>query len=182
MKVEKPEGNEAVVLGGGCFWCIEAAFNMVEGVVLAEPGYAGGDTPHPTYNQVCGEDTGHAEVVRVEFDPARISLEGVLKVFFTVHDPTTLNRQGADVGAQYRSVILTTSEEQKTRVERFIEEIRPAYGNPVVTEVRALETFWPAEEYHRDYFTKNPTQPYCQVVIAPKLTKLKKLREGGGTG
>ncbi len=180
--MEKTEGHEAVVLGGGCFWCIEAAFAMVEGVVSAEPGYAGGDTPHPTYNQVCGSVTGHAEVVRVEFDPARVSLEEVLRVFFTVHDPTTLNQQGADVGAQYRSIVLTTSEEQKERVERYIDDIHPAYVKPIVTEVRELEDFWPAEEYHKDYFAKNPAQPYCQVVITPKLAKLKKLKKGGSPG
>ena len=177
--MEKPENGEEIVLGGGCFWCIEAAFAMLDGVVRAEPGYSGGGVPDPTYNQVCGGDTGHAEVVRVEFDLGRVSLEEVLEVFFTVHDPTTPNRQGADVGTQYRSVIFTSSDEQKARVESFVDGIRAAYEQPVVTEVRGPETFWPAEEYHRDYFAKNPALPYCRVVIAPKLDKLKKLQGGG---
>jgi peptide-methionine (S)-S-oxide reductase len=165
--------REEIVFGGGCFWCVEAAFSMVEGVVGATPGYTGGTTPAPTYDVVCGGKSGHAEVVRVEFDPSRVSLEELLEVFFTVHDPTSLNRQGADVGTQYRSVILYTSEEQRARVESFMQEMGPRYGQPVVTELKELETFWPAEDYHRDYYASNPHQPYCRVVIAPKLAKLR---------
>lgn len=174
----KPGRNETIVFGGGCFWCIEAAFEMVEGVNRTTPGYTGGSAADPTYDQVCGGLTGHAEAVLVEFDPGRVSLEDLLEVFFTVHDPTTLNRQGADVGTQYRSIILFDSEEQRARVESYLEEIRPRYSRTVVTEVKELETFWPAEEHHRDYFLRNPLQPYCQAVIAPKLEKLRKKRAG----
>jgi peptide-methionine (S)-S-oxide reductase len=161
-----------IVLGGGCFWCVEAAFEMVEGVTRTTPGYSGGTTSHPSYDEVCGGLTGHAEAVKVEYDPSVVTLEQLLEVFFTVHDPTTLNRQGADVGTQYRSIILYTSEEQRAQVDSYLEEMRPRYSGPVVTEVRELETFWPAEEHHHDYYAKNPRQPYCRVVIAPKLEKL----------
>lgn len=173
----EPGGRAEIVLGGGCFWCVEAAFGMVEGVTRVTPGYSGGTVPDPSYEGVCGGLTGHAEVVKVEYDPSTVTLEELLEVFFTVHDPTTLNRQGADVGTQYRSIILYTSEEQRAQVEGLLEELRTRYDRPVVTEVRELETFWPAEEYHRDYYRKNPRQPYCRVVIAPKLEKLA--RRGG---
>jgi peptide-methionine (S)-S-oxide reductase len=176
--MDKPGRREEIVFGGGCFWCVEAAFQTIKGVSRATPGYTGGTAANPSYDEVCGGLTGHAEVVRVEFDPAKASLEELLEVFFTVHDPTTLNRQGADVGTQYRSVILFTSEEQRARVEGFIEEIESRYDRPIVTEVKELETFWPAEEYHHEYFVKNPHQPYCRVVIAPKLDKLAKQRAG----
>lgn len=172
--------REEIVFGGGCFWCVEAAFGMVEGVVSATPGYTGGTTPAPTYDVVCGGSSGHAEVVRVKFDPSRVTLEELLEVFFTVHDPTSLNRQGADVGTQYRSIILYTSEEQRARVESFMEELGGRYDKPVVTELAELETFWPAEDYHHDYYTQNQHQPYCRVVIAPKLAKLREAPEGGG--
>ncbi len=171
--MNKQGRHEEIVLGGGCFWCVEAAFEMVEGVTRTTPGYTGGSAPDPSYDEVCGGLTGHAEAVRVEFDPEKVTLEELLEVFFAVHDPTTLNRQGADVGTQYRSIILFTSEAQRAQVESFLEEIRPRYARPVVTETRELETFWPAEEYHHDYFVKNPRQPYCRVVIAPKLEKLR---------
>ncbi len=168
----EPGGRAEIVLGGGCFWCLEAAFVMVEGVTGVTPGYSGGAAPDPSYHQVCGGLTGHAEVVRVEYDPAAVTLEELLEVFFAVHDPTTLNRQGADVGTQYRSIILYASEEQRAQVEGFLEEVRSRYRRPVVTEVRELETFWPAEEHHRGYYANNPHQPYCRAVIAPKLEKL----------
>ena len=166
-------GREEIVLGGGCFWCVEAAFETVEGVSRVTPGYAGGSKDHPSYEEVCGGRTGHAEVVRVEFDPGRVSLEELLEVFFTVHDPTTPDRQGADVGTQYRSIILVGSAGQRTRVEAYIDRVRPRYADPVVTEVGVLAAFWPAEEYHRGYFSKNPGRPYCRAVIAPKLEKLR---------
>ena len=171
--MKKTDRREDIVFGGGCFWCVEAAFSMIEGVVSATPGYTGGTTSAPTYDVVCGGSSGHAEVVRVEFDPSRVTLEELLEVFFTIHDPTSLNRQGADVGTQYRSIILYASEEQRARVESFLEEIGPRYDKPVITELKELETFWPAEDYHRDYYASNPHQPYCRVVIAPKLAKLR---------
>jgi len=167
------EKRETIVLGGGCFWCTEACFNLVDGVIEAAPGYAGGSAPNPTYEQVCRGRTGHAEVVSVEFDPEQLGLDDVLEVFFASHDPTLLNRQGADVGTQYRSVILYTSEDQKHEVERFIEEAQKAYDRPIVTEVKELEEFYPAEEYHQRYFEKNPGQGYCRVVVAPKVAKIK---------
>lgn len=168
------DDHETVVLGGGCFWCTEALLDTVAGVLRATPGYAGGWAENPTYRQVCDGTTGHAEVVEVEYDPEVVSLEDVLEVFFASHDPTSLNRQGDDVGTQYRSIVLYGSEEQRERVERFIDGIRGAYDRPVVTEVKRLERFWPAEEYHRKYFERNPDQPYCRAVISPKLAKLRK--------
>jgi methionine-S-sulfoxide reductase len=172
--MEKNNHHEKIVLGGGCFWCTEAILNTLEGVVRATPGYAGGFTPDPTYRQVCDGATGHAEVVEVEFDPEVISLEDILDIFFASHDPTSLNRQGADVGTQYRSAILYDSEEQKERVEAFIPGVAKDYSMPIVTEVNKLERFYPAEEYHQRYFERNPDQPYCRAVISPKLAKLRK--------
>jgi methionine-S-sulfoxide reductase len=166
--------TETIVLGGGCFWCVEACIGLIEGVVEVTPGYAGGFTVNPGYKEVCSGTTGHAEVVRVAFDPGRISLEDILDVFFTAHDPTTLNRQGADVGTQYRSVILTTSPGQKHRVEEYVEKIRADYTVPVVTEVAELGDFYPAEDHHRRYYDSNKRQPYCRMVIAPKVEKVKK--------
>lgn len=166
--------HETIVLGGGCFWCIEAVFNTVVGVLRATPGYAGGWAEDPTYRQVCDGATGHAEVVEVEFDPEVISLEEVLEVFFAAHDPTSLNRQGADVGTQYRSVILYNSQEQRAAVESFISRIAKDYDRPIVTEVKELERFYPAEEYHQRYYERNPSQPYCRMVISPKLEKLRR--------
>ena len=164
--------RETIVLGGGCFWCTEACFNLVEGVLDIMPGYAGGTTKNPDYKSVCGGLTGHAEVVAVDYDPASVSLPRLLEVFFESHDPTTLNRQGGDVGSQYRSIILYTTEEQEAEIYRFLEELSREYSKPVVTGVKPLDTFYPAEEYHRRYFEKNPGAGYCQAVVAPKVHKV----------
>jgi methionine-S-sulfoxide reductase len=164
--------RESIVLGGGCFWCIEACFNLVDGVIEVMPGYAGGTSECPDYKSVCGGLTGHAEVVSVDYDPARVSLRELLEVFFASHDPTTRNRQGGDVGSQYRSIILYTTEEQEAEIYRFLEELSKDYSKPVVTEVKPLEVFHPAEEYHRRYFEKNPDAGYCQAVVAPKVHKV----------
>ncbi|MBN1170009.1 bifunctional methionine sulfoxide reductase B/A protein [Candidatus Micrarchaeota archaeon] len=165
----------SIILGGGCFWCIEAVFKIVPGVLSVTPGYAGGTTENPTYEQLCTGKTGHAEVVEVKYNPNRLSLEKIAEVFFAAHDPTTLNRQGNDVGTQYRSIILYNSKEQKNVLEKLIKEIRADYEAPIVTELVPLEAFYPAEDYHKDYFEKNPQQTYCQVVIAPKINKIQKL-------
>lgn len=164
------------VFGGGCFWCTEAVFSMLRGVEAVAPGYAGGEHPNPSYKDVSSGRSGHAEVVRVEFDPAQISYRDLLTVFFASHDPTTLNRQGNDVGPQYRSIILYTTEEQKQAAEEFIHEVdgSSAEGDPVVTEVVPLTEFYPAEEEHIEFYKRNPTQAYCQLVISPKLDKVKK--------
>jgi peptide-methionine (S)-S-oxide reductase len=169
--------NEQVaIFGGGCFWCVEAVFNRLEGVKKAESGYMGGQVENPTYRQVCGGDTGHAEVVQVVFDPAQISYRDLLEVFFSVHDPTTLNRQGNDVGEQYRSVIFYTTPEQEAEAEKVIAELNAAkaFPEPIVTSVEPAETFYVAEDYHQLYYDNNATQPYCQLVIAPKLRKFEK--------
>lgn len=166
--------HQDIVLGGGCFWCMEAVFNTLKGIIKATPGYAGGIIMNPNYKEVCGGGTGHAEVVSVEYDPAEISLEDILEVFFLTHDPTSLNQQGADIGTQYRSIILYTSEEQKERVEAFIDGIKKNYDKPVVAEVKPLERFYPAEEYHRRYYERNKNLPYCRLIISPKLEKLRK--------
>lgn len=172
--MENKENRETIVLGGGCFWCTEAVLSTLAGVLTVTPGYAGGYTADPTYRQVCNGTTGHAEVVEVEFDPRAIPLEDLLEIFFASHDPTSPNRQGADVGTQYRSTILYTSQEQKDRVERFIAAAAQDYPRPIVTEVKELERFYPAEEHHHAYYEKNPEQPYCRAVISPKLAKLRK--------
>jgi peptide-methionine (S)-S-oxide reductase len=168
--------EEKIVLGGGCFWCIEAVFSRVRGVSSAISGYAGGSVKEPTYEQVCSGKTGHAEVTQVTFDPAEISLEDILRIFFSVHDPTTLNRQGNDMGTQYRSVILYSNEKQKETVEKIMQEIEgeKIYEGKIVTELKPLEKFYPAEEYHQHYFQKNPDAAYCQIVIAPKVGKFRK--------
>jgi peptide-methionine (S)-S-oxide reductase len=163
-------------VGGGCFWCVEAVFETFEGVHSVVSGFAGGKTPNPTYEQVCSGATGHAEVVQIEFDPSKITFEQLLEIFWATHDPTTPNRQGADTGTQYRSIILTHDEEQKQIAERSRTAAAKRFSDPVVTEVVPLKTFFPAEEYHQDYFKKNPNAPYCAYVIAPKLQKLQKLR------
>lgn len=167
---------EHATLAGGCFWCLEAVFTELEGVHGVRSGYAGGHVANPTYEQVCTGQTGHAEVVEVAFDPAIISFGDLLDVFFGIHDPTTLNRQGHDVGSQYRSAIFYASEAQKTEAEDKIAELSAAglWPNPIVTEVAKLDTFYAAEDYHRDYFARNPDQPYCQGVIAPKVAKFRK--------
>jgi peptide-methionine (S)-S-oxide reductase len=166
---------ETVTLGGGCFWCLEAAFDQLQGVVDVVSGYSGGLLPNPTYKQVCTGNTGHAEVVQITFDPQAISLQDILCVFFTIHDPTTLNRQGADVGPQYRSVIFYHSSQQQATAEQMIAELNSAhvFGKPIVTQVVPFEMFYPAEDYHQEYFANNPNQGYCRVVIAPKVAKFR---------
>jgi peptide-methionine (S)-S-oxide reductase len=169
--------SEAVaVLGGGCFWCLEAVFKELHGVRAVKSGYAGGHTEFPTYPQVCSGDTGHAEVVRVTYDPAQIDYADLLRVFFTIHDPTTHDRQGNDVGTQYRSIVLVTSDSQLHTAHHVITEITAAglYPDPLTTQVVRLERFWPAEEEHEDYFARNPGSGYCQVVVAPKVRKFRK--------
>lgn len=176
MPSETPQARETATLGGGCFWCLEAVFEQVRGVEKIVSGYAGGTTAEPSYRQVCGGDTGHAEVVQVTFDPTIISYRELLEIFFAIHDPTTLNRQGADVGTQYRSVIFTHSPEQRDVAERLIAELnaQDLWGRPIVTEVVPLERFHAAEDYHQGYFRANPSQPYCQAVVAPKVAKFRK--------
>lgn len=168
--------QEVVTLGGGCFWCLEAVYDQLKGVTDVVSGYAGGNTPAPNYQQVCTGRTGHAEVIQVTFDPAVITFRDILDVFFTIHDPTTLNRQGADVGTQYRSAIFYHSPEQKATAEQVIAELNAAklWSSRIVTEVTAASTFYPAEGYHQEYFENNPNQGYCMVVIAPKVAKFRK--------
>jgi peptide-methionine (S)-S-oxide reductase len=168
--------RETAVLGGGCFWCTEAVFRELRGVQRVESGYAGGSVPNPSYEEVCTGNTGHAEVVRVEFDPTELDYRDLLRIFFTVHDPTTRNRQGADVGTQYRSVVLYSDDEQRRVAEEVVREVTDAkiWRKPIVTEIEPLSAFYPAEEYHRDYFRQNPERAYCQLVIAPKVVKFRK--------
>ncbi len=165
--------SEQATLAGGCFWCLEAVYTELRGVERVISGYAGGSVANPTYEQVCSGRTGHAEVVQVTFDPSEISYRELLEVFFTIHDPTTLNRQGADVGTQYRSAIFFVSPEQEQTARDVIAELQDTWTNPIVTEVVPLERFYPAEAYHQDYYARNPYQPYCQVVIAPKVAKAR---------
>lgn len=167
---------ETATLGGGCFWCLEAVYQELEGVRAVQSGYAGGHVENPTYRQVCGGTTGHAEVVQVEFDPEVVSYEDVLRVFFTIHDPTTKDRQGADRGPQYRSIILTHDDAQLETARAVMEEIEAAdlWPDPLVTEIEPLERFWPAEAVHDDYYRRNPRQPYCRAVIEPKVLKFRK--------
>jgi peptide-methionine (S)-S-oxide reductase len=167
---------EVATLGGGCFWCIEAAFDEIKGVINVESGYSGGTTETPTYEQVCTGTTGHAEVVQVTFDPNTISFKEILEIFFTTHDPTTLNRQGADVGTQYRSIILYHNEKQKEIAEQVIKELEAAkiWDNTIVTQVELFKKFYKAEEYHKGYFGRHPEAGYCRVVIAPKIAKLRR--------
>jgi peptide-methionine (S)-S-oxide reductase len=169
--------SEVATLAGGCFWCLEAAFQDLKGVENVQSGYAGGRVANPSYEDVCTGTTGHAEVVQITFDPQVVSFEDLLHVFFTIHDPTTLNRQGADVGTQYRSAIFYHTPEQKATAERVIAELQAQklWDEPVVTELKPLTAFYPAEEYHRDYFRRNPNQGYCRAVIAPKVAKVRKL-------
>ena len=170
-----PGKTEVATLAGGCFWCLEAVYDRLEGVVSAESGYMGGHTPNPTYKRVCDGDTGHAEVVRVSFDPGTVSYRELLEVFFSIHDPTTLNRQGNDVGTQYRSAIFYHSPEQKAEAEKFIAELEAekVFRDPIVTEVVSAAEFFMAEGYHQEYFENNPYQPYCQFVVAPKVAKFR---------
>jgi peptide-methionine (S)-S-oxide reductase len=170
------EGNrEIATLGGGCFWCLEAVFEQLQGVERVESGYAGGGVANPTYQQVCGGDTGHAEVVQITFDPAVLSFGELLDVFFAIHDPTTLNRQGGDVGTQYRSVIFYHSPEQKRCAEEKIAALNASetWNAPLVTQVVPFEAFYRAEDYHQGYFRNNPYQGYCQMVVAPKVAKVR---------
>lgn len=169
--------REITTLGGGCFWCLEAVYDQLKGIEDVVSGYAGGRVSHPSYELVCTGTTGHAEVVQVTFDPDVASFRDILQVFFTIHDPTTLNRQGADVGTQYRSAIFYHSPEQKTTAEAVIAEINAAHiwDDPIVTEIAPLDVFYPAEDYHQEYFVHNPNQGYCRVVIAPKVAKFRKL-------
>jgi peptide-methionine (S)-S-oxide reductase len=168
--------TEIATLGGGCFWCLEPVFSELEGVENVVVGYAGGEVENPSYEQVCTGRTGHAEVVQVSFDPEEITYREILQVFFSIHDPTTRNRQGADVGPQYRSIILYLDEAQKQVAEQVIDELNQEgiWGKPIVTEVVPFETFFKAEEYHQEYYKKNPYAGYCQVVIRPKVSKFRK--------
>ena len=165
--------TQIAVFGGGCFWCTEAIYRELRGVLNVMPGYTGGTTPNPTYEQVCTGRSGHAEVIQIEFDPDQISYKKLLTVFFGTHDPTTLNRQGNDTGTQYRSIILTTTPEQKQEAQAFIQEAQKALSDSIVTEIKMLEKFYPAEENHQNYYARNVLQPYCQFVISPKLSKLR---------
>jgi len=169
-----PTQLERATLGGGCFWCLEAVFELVPGVRVVTSGYAGGHTENPTYKQVCTGTTGHAEVVQIEYDPARVSFERLLEIFWQCHDPTTLNRQGNDVGPQYRSIILYHNPAQKTAAEKSRATAAAQFTRPIVTEIVPLTRFYPAEAYHQDYFRRNPDQAYCQAVIAPKVRKFQK--------
>lgn len=176
MMTEQVHGIEVATLGGGCFWCLEAVFQELEGVIQVESGYCGGAVVNPTYKQVCTGATGHAEVVQVTFRPETVSYREILEVFFSVHDPTTPNRQGADIGTQYRSAIFFHSREQLLTAESVIQELNAAgiWDRPIVTEVTASPTFYQAEEYHRNYFRQNTDQGYCRMVIAPKVAKLRR--------
>jgi peptide-methionine (S)-S-oxide reductase len=171
-----PPGKEIATLAGGCFWCLEAVYDQLKGVESVESGYMGGHTPDPSYKQVCEGDTGHAEVVRVTYDPKVVSFRDLLDVFFVIHDPTTLNRQGNDVGTQYRSAIFYHSAEQKRAAEEAIEAVGEAglWDDPLVTELAPAADFYLAEDYHQEYFQTNPYQPYCQAVVAPKVAKFRK--------
>jgi peptide-methionine (S)-S-oxide reductase len=176
MNMDQNNSNlELADLAGGCFWCLEAIYDELQGVHKVVSGYEGGHVANPSYNVVCGGATGHAEVVRVTFDPDVVTFEDILRVFFTIHDPTTLNRQGADVGTQYRSAIFYHDQAQKETAEKIIAELDVAgiWPNPIVTEVTAAGPFYPAEDYHQDYYANNSYQPYCQVVINPKLVKFR---------
>jgi peptide-methionine (S)-S-oxide reductase len=176
MRMIAQAGHEAATLGGGCFWCLEAVFKDLRGVVSVMSGYAGGHVENPSYEAVCGKETGHAEVVRVVFDPAELAYADLLRVFFTIHDPTTKDRQGADVGPQYRSIILAHSPEQEGTARAVMAEIAEAglYDDPLVTELLPEAPFWPAEPEHHDYFARNPWSGYCRAVVAPKVAKFRK--------
>ena len=172
---ESKRRTEVATLAGGCFWCIEAAMRLVRGVMEAESGYTGGHVPNPTYEQVCSGRTGHAEAVQITFDPDVVSYGELLDLFFAIHDPTQLNRQGPDVGTQYRSAIFYHSPEQARLAEAAIAQLGPEHKSPIVTQVEPLEAFYPAEAYHQRYFEKHPNQPYCRAVVSPKVNKARKL-------
>jgi len=167
---------ETATLAAGCFWCVEAVFDDLKGVEDVVSGYSGGHTENPTYQEVCSETTGHAEVVQIRFDPGELSYEDLLRVYFTVHDPTQMNRQGNDIGTSYRSAIFYHSDAQRESAEKIIKEIsdEAIYDSPIVTEVTPFDKFWPAENYHQEYFANNPNQPYCAAVVAPKVAKFRK--------
>jgi peptide-methionine (S)-S-oxide reductase len=169
--------KELATLAGGCFWCLEAVYKELRGVERVVSGYAGGHVSNPNYREVCEGTTGHAEVVQITFDPSKVSYRELLEVFFTIHDPTTLNRQGGDVGTQYRSAVFYHTPEQRETAEQVIAELTAerVWDSTIVTEVTPLDKFYPAEDYHQDYFEKNPTQPYCSAVVAPKVSKFRKL-------
>jgi len=166
---------ETATLGAGCFWCVEAVFDDLKGVEDVVSGYSGGQTENPTYRQVCDGTTGHAEVAEIRFDPSVISFKDILRVFFSVHDPTTMNRQGADIGTQYRSAIFYHNDDQKRDAEEIVKEItdEAVYDDPIVTEIVPFEKFWPAEDYHQEYFANNPNVPYCAAVVSPKVKKFR---------
>jgi peptide-methionine (S)-S-oxide reductase len=168
---------DSVVLGGGCFWCLDAAYKLLPGVTHVTCGYSGGSVPNPSYEQVCTEGTGHAEVVKIDFDPAKVSLDRILGYFWKVHDPTQVGGQGNDMGSQYRSIILYADAEQKGAAERSRDEAQKKYSDRITTEIVPLKKFWAAEDYHQDYFEKHPDQGYCAAVIRPKVDKLKHLLE-----
>jgi len=165
--------TESIVLGGGCFWCTEAAYDLLPGVKNVVSGYAGGDEPNPTYEQVCAHVTGHAEVIKIDYDPAQVSLGAVLDYFWSVHNPTQVGGQGNDHGPQYRSIILYANAEQKAAAEKSLAKAQETFRDKITTEIVPLKKFWPAEDYHQDYFAKNPDQGYCSFVIAPKIKKLE---------
>jgi peptide-methionine (S)-S-oxide reductase len=165
-------GHGIATLGGGCFWCTEAVLQRIEGVLSVVPGYAGGSTPNPTYEEVCSGETGHAEVISVAFDPNLITYDEILDIFWQAHDPTTLNRQGADTGTQYRSIILYADEAQKTAAEKSRKKAQAKFRDPIVTEIKPLDTFWKAEDYHENYYNTHGSAGYCRMVISPKLKKL----------
>ncbi len=175
VQKESVSEMETITIGGGCFWCVEAVYSELKGVISVEPGYSGGDVANPTYREVCTGDTGHAEVVQVTFDPRVISLKDILEVFFSVHDPTTLNRQGPDVGTQYRSVIFYRDEAQKRTALAVMKEISAEnlYSKPLVTQLVPFAAFYKAEDYHRDYYALHGSEPYCQFVISPKIAKFR---------
>lgn len=176
-QLQNNENLAVATLGGGCFWCLEAVYQELDGVEQVVSGYAGGHVPNPDYKSVCTGRTGHAEVVQVTFDPAVVGYDDILRVFFTVHDPTTLNRQGNDVGTQYRSAIFYADAAQEQTARQVMQEIADLgiWSNPIVTEIAPLDIFYPAEDYHQNYFRSNPYQPYCQFVVAPKVAKFRKL-------
>jgi peptide-methionine (S)-S-oxide reductase len=175
--MSKEQSKELATLAGGCFWCLEAVYKELRGVERVVSGYAGGHVERPNYRDVCDGTTGHAEVVQITFDPSAVSYKELLEVFFTIHDPTTLNRQGADAGTQYRSAVFYHGPEQRETAEQTIAEMEAArvWDSPIVTEVAPLDRFYPAEDYHQDYFEKNPSQPYCRAVVEPKVSKFRKL-------
>jgi len=171
--MEEPRPTQTITLAGGCFWCLEAVYEQVQGVLAVESGYSNGESLNPSYDEVCGGSTGHAEVVRIEFDPAAVSLRELLEVFFIIHDPTTRNRQGNDVGTQYRSGIYTHDEAQAAVAREVLAEVNEATGGRAVTELEPLRNYWRAEDYHQHYFVKHPGQGYCAFVVAPKVEKFR---------